>query len=51
VRTPEETWLVAEAVPVRRLGEPAETVVFLTSESAVFITGATLDVNGRHLMA
>ncbi len=51
VRTPEETRLVAEAIPMRRLGEPAETVVFLASESAVFITGATLDVNGGHLMA
>lgn len=54
VRTPEETRRVAEAIPVRRLGEPAEiaeAVVFLASERAAFITGATLDVNGGQLMA
>jgi NAD(P)-dependent dehydrogenase (short-subunit alcohol dehydrogenase family) len=41
------------AIPVRRLGEPAEiaeAVVFLASERAAFITGATLDVNGGQLM-
>jgi len=54
VRTPEETRRVAEAIPVRRLGEPAEiadAVVFLVSEGAAFITGATLDVNGGQIMA
>jgi NAD(P)-dependent dehydrogenase (short-subunit alcohol dehydrogenase family) len=54
VRTPEETRRVAKAIPVRRLGEPAEiaeAVVFLASERAAFITGATLDVNGGQLMA
>ena len=53
-RTPEETRRVAEAIPVRRLGEPAEiadAVVFLASEAASFITGATLDVNGGQVMA
>ena len=52
-RTPEETRLVAEAIPVRRLGEPgeiAEAVVFLASDSAAFINGATLDVNGGQVM-
>ena len=51
-RTPEETRRVAEAIPVRRLGEPgeiAEAVVFLASDSAAFINGATLDVNGGQL--
>ncbi len=53
-RTPEETRLVAEAIPVRRLGEPgeiAEAVVFLASDGASFINGATLDVNGGQVMA
>jgi NAD(P)-dependent dehydrogenase (short-subunit alcohol dehydrogenase family) len=53
VRTPEETRRVTEAIPVRRLGEPAEiaeAVVFLASERSAFITGATLDVNGGQLM-
>jgi NAD(P)-dependent dehydrogenase (short-subunit alcohol dehydrogenase family) len=52
-RTPEETKRVAEAIPVRRLGEPgeiAEAVVFLASDSAAFINGATLDVNGGQVM-
>ena len=52
-RTPEETRRVAEAIPVRRLGEPreiAEAVVFLASDSAAFINGATLDVNGGQVM-
>jgi len=52
-RTPEETRRVAEAIPVRRLGEPgeiADAVVFLASDSAAFINGATLDVNGGQVM-
>ncbi len=53
-RTPEETRRVAEAIPVRRLGEPreiADAVVFLASDQAAFINGATLDVNGGQVMA
>jgi NAD(P)-dependent dehydrogenase (short-subunit alcohol dehydrogenase family) len=53
-RTPEETRRMAEAIPVRRLGEPgeiADAVVFLASDSAAFINGATLDVNGGQVMA
>ncbi len=40
-------------IPVGRLGEAAEIarcVVFLASDDAGFITGATLDVNGGHYM-
>ncbi len=52
-RTPEETARVAAAIPVRRLGEPreiADAVVFLASNAAAFINGATLDVNGGQVM-
>ena len=53
-RTPEATRQVAEAMPMRRIGEPSEiadAVVFLASDAARFITGATLDVNGGQVMA
>jgi 3-oxoacyl-[acyl-carrier protein] reductase len=39
--------------PVRRFGQPediADTVAFLTSEAASFITGATVDANGGSYM-
>jgi len=41
-------------IPVGRLGEPediADTVSFLASDSAGFITGAVIDVNGGGFMA
>jgi NAD(P)-dependent dehydrogenase (short-subunit alcohol dehydrogenase family) len=44
---------VARTVPLGRWGTPqdqANAVLFLVSEAAAFITGATLDVNGGQLM-
>ena len=44
---------VIEAAPLKRLATPAEianTIVFLSSDEASWITGATLDVNGGTLM-
>jgi 3-oxoacyl-[acyl-carrier protein] reductase len=52
-RTPEETARVAAAIPVRRLGEPreiADALVFLASDAAAIVNGATLDVNGGQVM-
>jgi len=48
-RTPEATREIAAAMPVGRLGTPdeiAEAILFLASDGARFVTGATLDVNG-----
>lgn len=53
LRSPEETRRLAESVPLRRIAEPseiAESVLFLASDTARYITGATLDVNGGLLM-
>lgn len=47
--TPEELEALAEEIPLDRLGtarEVADSVVFLCSDSASYITGAVLDVNG-----
>ena len=44
---------INEAIPLGRLGKPeeiAETVAFLASDSAAFITGAVLDINGGMYM-
>jgi NAD(P)-dependent dehydrogenase (short-subunit alcohol dehydrogenase family) len=54
VRSPEESRKIAERVPLRRLGEPddiADVVLFLASDSARYMTGAVLDVNGGLVMA
>jgi 3-oxoacyl-[acyl-carrier protein] reductase len=49
LRSEEETRRLAAAVPLGRVAEPeeiAETVLFLASDAARYVTGATLDVNG-----
>jgi NAD(P)-dependent dehydrogenase (short-subunit alcohol dehydrogenase family) len=54
VRTPEQAREVAQAIPLRRIGEPfeiAEAILFLASDAASFVNGATLDVNGGQVMA
>jgi len=43
----------AESIPLKRFGtskEVASTIVYLASEDASFITGATLNVNGGLFM-
>ena len=42
---------ITEQIPMNRLGNPdevANTVLFLASDDASFITGTTLSVNGGH---
>jgi len=55
LRTPEESRRLAEqTIPLRRLGEPSEiadAILYLASDAATFVTGATLDVNGGQIMA
>ena len=44
---------IIKGAPTGRLGTPrevADTVVFLASDAASYITGATIDVNGGALM-
>lgn len=51
--TPEHFDEVGKRVPIGRWGLPADqadAVLFLVSDSASFITGATLDVNGGQIM-
>lgn len=47
--THEQVRRLEDSIPLKRLGKPrnvADTVVFLASDAAEFITGATVDVNG-----
>jgi len=49
VRTPEATRTLTAGIPLGRLGTPdevADAILFLASDEARYITGATLDVNG-----
>lgn len=51
--SPEMQAKVAEFLPIRRIGEPADVAqaaLFLASEMSAWITGETLDVNGGKLM-
>jgi 3-oxoacyl-[acyl-carrier protein] reductase len=53
LRTPAETQALIERVPVGRVAEPAEIarcILFLASDTAAYMTGACLDVNGGVLM-
>jgi 3-oxoacyl-[acyl-carrier protein] reductase len=52
-RTPEATRAIAAAMPMGKLGTPeeiADAILFLASDAARFVTGATLDVNGGQAM-
>lgn len=52
-RSPEESRRLAAAIPAGRFGEPdeiADAIVFLASDGARYVTGATLDVNGGMAM-
>jgi len=51
--SPEKRKAIVGAIPLKRLGKPedvAEAVLFLASDSAAFITGEIIDVNGGFLM-
>lgn len=53
LRSQEETRRLAESVPLGRVAEPeeiADVVLFLASDAARYVTGATLDVNGGLVM-
>jgi 3-oxoacyl-[acyl-carrier protein] reductase len=51
--SPEKRKAIIDAIPLKRLGKPedvAEAVLFLASDTAAFITGEIIDVNGGFLM-
>jgi NAD(P)-dependent dehydrogenase (short-subunit alcohol dehydrogenase family) len=53
LRTPEQIEKITANIPLGRPSEPeeiAEIVLFLASEPAAYITGATLDINGGLVM-
>ena len=52
-KSEEEKKQILDSIPLRRLGRPediANVVVFLASDEASYITGATIDVNGGRFM-
>jgi 3-oxoacyl-[acyl-carrier protein] reductase len=53
LRTEAEVERIAQLVPLKRLAEPedhAEAMLFLASDSAAYLNGITLDVNGGRVM-
>jgi NAD(P)-dependent dehydrogenase (short-subunit alcohol dehydrogenase family) len=51
--SPERLQRYLDSFPIHRLGTPeevADLVVFLASDRAAYITGATFDINGGDLM-
>lgn len=53
LRTEAEVERIAALVPLKRLAEPedhAEAMLFLASDSAAYLNGITLDVNGGRVM-
>jgi 3-oxoacyl-[acyl-carrier protein] reductase len=53
LRTEAEVERIAQLVPLKRLAEPedhAEAMVFLASDSAAYLNGITLDINGGRVM-
>ena len=53
LRNPEEAKTMAAAVPLRRSAEPeeiADSILFLASDVARYINGATIDINGGLVM-
>ena len=53
IQTYEQLDETRKNIPLKRLGKPediANTVLFLASDLADYITGATIDVNGGSLM-
>jgi 3-oxoacyl-[acyl-carrier protein] reductase len=53
LRTEAEVERISQLVPLKRLAEPedhAEAMVFLASDSAAYLNGITLDINGGRVM-
>ncbi len=53
LRSPEEAKAMAARVPLQRIAEPeeiADSILFLASDAARYINGATIDINGGLVM-